>query len=70
MSKALLSNIARLGVLPLSRKKKTKKYRFKVSSRGWTLGIFEPLIGLQDIWDNDKNVLPKVFKELTTTSWK
>jgi len=70
MSKAFLSNIARLGVLPISEKKKSKKYRCRVSSRSWVLGVFEPLVGLQDIWDNDKNVLPRVFKQLTTTSWK
>ncbi len=62
MSKALLSNIGRLRVLPISRKKKIRKYRCRVSSRGWVLGIFEPLAGLQDIWDNDKTNFPKVFK--------
>jgi hypothetical protein len=27
-------------------------------------------VGLQNIWDNDKNVNPKVFEHLATTSWR
>lgn len=32
------------------------------------MGIFKSLARLQDLWDNDKNVSPKISKQLTT-SW-
>jgi hypothetical protein len=30
--------------------------RCKIPNRGWILVIYQPLAGLQDIWDSDQNV--------------
>jgi len=56
--KQFLRNIARLGLIIVSRKKRFEEYRCRVPNKGWVLGIFYPLARLQDIHDSDKNVLP------------
>jgi hypothetical protein len=62
--KHFLPNIARLGLVTISRNKIFEKYRYRVPGKGWVLGIFYPLARLQDVLDNDKNVLPWVLNNL------
>jgi len=37
-------------------------------SRGWILGKFQSLVGLQGIWDSDKKNYLKVFGQLVVTT--
>jgi hypothetical protein len=52
--KHFLLNIARLGLVTISRKKRFEEYRCRVLGKGWVLGVFYPLARLQDIEDSDK----------------
>jgi hypothetical protein len=47
--KHFLPNIASLGLITISRKKRFEEYRCRVPSKGWVLGVFYPLVRLQDI---------------------
>jgi hypothetical protein len=55
-----LSKIAKFGLVCI--------YKCKCKNRGLILSIFKSLARLQNIWDSDKNVCPKMFEHLATTS--
>ncbi len=63
-SMTFLSKIAKFWLVPLY------KCRCRILCKGLILGIFKSLARLQNIWDGDKNVCPKVFEQLVTTSWR
>jgi hypothetical protein len=62
ISPSLLSNTIRFGFILICSKSKAEECRCRVLGKGWVLGIYQPLVGLQDICDIDQNVYVEVFE--------
>jgi hypothetical protein len=55
-----LLNTIKFGFIVVCNKSRVEECRCKILSKGWILGIYQPLARLQDIWDIDQNVYVEV----------